>query len=756
MTTALFLRDQNRVKSGLKKLHLGESSAGDTLQIDRILRYALFYGSREIVATIFNNFYLQNSLISRREKMLTNIFKKSGTEVLLFQRLVYALTKQEEYIEKKIKLNNDSFSASLQVISFLQLAIEKLMGEGFLWNSPDVAKHDELRSLTHYEVYFVEYLMVWGALSQRYEIAELFLEYSGVHLQELSTSDREFYRTQKGVYQIANALAISRLLYGVENQLRFDTTVSTDNRDSLIQKAAYFEELAVGLLDCAIGKNEFTLNELFETKIPFWNNSTAIELAKSSGKQLFYTHEGVQGHVRNVWNGIAKIQALYQDKEEQNINISVMLKRSLRKPYLHSSIEFFYNYYISPSTTFYIHALVYFLFLVLYTVHFLVFWRLTPVDASLTFDIIYFIYMVSYIIDEVFQYRFLIEDKSKGKHVKHNQWLRILKSAMVEYLSSGWNILDIAIAISFIVTISLRITVFVFALAYPGNSIGLSINNITRLVYGLVAVLLYIRFFQYALVLRGLGPLIYTCFIGFKRMVKFLVIFFLVALGFGIIEITLTSTEASGWEMLRILLFYPIYQVFGEFSLSEIQSNSISFSTNSNSTSNSFWDSTTFIAYIFVIFLQLTSNVLLLNLMVGYFTKIFDEISENADSIYLSQFLEVVQEYRRKSFFPPPFNLLVYLFRTFKICKTVCVEFFDEHEEEFETALERDKQFNRAKVYPVFFGNHNENGFADEYWRNQETIRIRQTLKNKKREKKIELYTQKSHDLVEKRKYTVF
>lgn len=753
MTTALFLRDQNRVINGLKKLQLGGNTSGDISQIDRILRYALFYGSREIVATIFNNPYLQNSLISRREEMLTSIFKKSGTEVLLFQRLVYALTKNEEYIEQKIKDNNDSYSASLEVIKFLQLAIEKLMGEGFLWNSPDVQRHEVMSSLTHYEVYFVEYLMVWGALSQRYEIAELFLEYSGVHLQELSRADREFYRTQKGVYQIANALAISRLLYGVENQLRFDTTVSTDNRDSLIQKAAYFEELAVGLLDSAIGKNEFTLNELFETKIPFWNNSTAIELARSSGKQLFYTHEGVQGHVRNVWNGIAKIQSIYQDNEEQNINISVMLKNSLRKPYLKSSIEFFYNYYISPSTTFYFHALAYFLFLVLYTVHFLVFWKLTPVDVSTTFDIIYFIYMVSYILDEVFQYRFLIEDKSKGKRVKHNQWLRILNSAMMEYLSSGWNILDIAIALSFIVTVALRITVFVFAVAFPENPFGLSINNITRLVYGLVAVLLYMRFFQYVLVLRGLGPLIYTCYIGFKRMVKFLVIFFLVALGFGIIEITLTSTMVSGWEMLKILLYNPIYQVFGEFSLEEIQNNSISFS--SNSTSNSFWDSTTFIAYIFVIFLQLTSNVLLLNLMVAYFTQIFDEISENADSIYLTQFLEVVEEYQRKSFFPPPFNILVYLFRTFKICKTVCVEFFDEHEEEFETALERDKQFNRAKVYPVFFGNHNENGFADEYWRNKENFRIRETLKNRKREAKIELYTQKSHELVEKRKYTV-
>ena len=138
MTTALFLRDQNRVINGLKKLQLGGNTSGDISQIDRILRYALFYGSREIVATIFNNPYLQNSLISRREEMLTSIFKKSGTEVLLFQRLVYALTKNEEYIEQKIKDNNDSYSASLEVIKFLQLAIEKLMGEGFLWNSPDV------------------------------------------------------------------------------------------------------------------------------------------------------------------------------------------------------------------------------------------------------------------------------------------------------------------------------------------------------------------------------------------------------------------------------------------------------------------------------------------------------------------------------------------------------------------------------------------------------------------------------------------
>ncbi|KAI6649098.1 Transient receptor potential cation channel [Oopsacas minuta] len=752
MTTALFLRDQARVKKALKKLQLGENRAKDIAQIDRILRYAIFYGSREIVENIFDNVSIQTSLVSRREDILTGVFKKSGTELLLFQRLMYTLTNDVEYIENKIKDVID-FSASLEVVKFLQLAIEKLMGDGFLWNSPDVPKHDELHSLTHYEVYFTEYIMVWGVLSQRYEVAELFLEYSGVHLQELSTTDREFYRTQKGVYQIANALAISRLLYGVEKELRFDTAVSTDDRETLVQKAAYFEELAVGLLDHAIGKNEFTLNELFETKIPFWNNSTAIELASNAGEQLFYTHEGVQGHVRNVWNGIAKLQAKYDNSDDQNINISVQLKKSLKRPWQRTSINFFYHYYISPSTTFYIHALFYFLFLVLYTVHFMVTWRSTPVNGFVTFDIIYFLYMFAYILDEVFQYRFLIEDKSKGKRVKHNQWLRILNSAMLEYLSSGWNILDISIAFSFLVTIALRVTIFVFAIQFPTSDLGGPINNITRLVYGLVAVLLYMRFFQYVLVFRGLGPLIYTCYIGFKRMLKFLVIFFLVALGFGIIGVTLTSTESSGWVLLRILLFNPIYQVFGEFSLDVIQNGSISF--DSNSASPVFWNSTAVIAYIFIIFLQLTSNVLLLNLMVAYFTKIFDEISDKADSIYLTQFLEVVEEYQRKSFFPPPFNLLVYLIRTFGICKTVCVEFFDENEEEIESSLERDKQFNRAKVYPVFFGNHNENGFADDFWRHREQIRIKETLRNMKWEEKVALYTLKSQELIAERKYTV-
>ena len=750
MTTALFLQAQWRVR---RALGTGDNPK-DISQIDRVMRYALFYGSREIVEDIFNNPIIQECLVNERENTLTSVFKKSGTELILFQRLMYAITDQSDYVAKQIRDANDDFTASLEVVKFLQIAIEKIMGDGFLWNIPDVQKHDELHSLTHYEVYFTEYVMVWGVLSQRYEVAELFLEYSGAHLQELLTTDHEFYRTRKGVFQIANALAISRLLYGVENQLRFDSSVSTDDRETLLSKAAYFEELAVSLLDNAIGKNEFTLNELFETKMPFWNNSTAIEIASSAGDQLFFTHEGVQGHVRNVWNGIAKLQEIYQDSDDQNININVLLKRSFRRPWKQSSITFFYNYYISPKTTFYIHASFYFLFLVLYTVHFLVAWRSTPNNAYIAFDVIYFMYMSAYILDEVFQYRYLIEDKSKGKRVKHNQWLKILKSAMVQYLSSGWNILDILIAISFVATITLRLIVFVFATQNPLEEFTTQLNNITRLVYGLVAVLFYIRFFQYVLVFRGLGPLIYTCYIAFKRMLKFLVIFLLVSLGFGVVEVTLTSTAQSGWSLLRVLLFSPIYQIFGEFDLEMIQMGSISY-VNSSTTDDNFWNSTTSLAYFCIILLQLIANVLLLNLMIAYFTKIFDEISENADSIYLTQFLEVVEEYRRKSLFPPPFNLLVYLIRTFGICKTVCIEFFAETNTQIEEEIQRDTYFNRAKVYPVFFGHHNENGFADEYWSNRERIRIKESIVIQRRQEKVDLYTLKSIEVSE-RKYNVF
>ena len=744
MTTALFLQDQTRVRRALGT----RDNPKDISQIDRVMRYALFYGSREIMEDIFNNTIIQESLVKQREDTLTSVFKKSGSELILFQRLMHALTDQTDYIAERIRIANDDITASLEVVKFLQIAIEKLMGDGFLWNIPDVQQHDKLYSLSHYDVYFPEYIMVWGVLSQRYEVAELFLEYSGIHLQELSTTDRSFYRTRKGVFQIANALAISRLLYGVENQLRFDSAVSTDDRETLLNKAVHFEQLAVSLLDNAIGKNEFTLNELFETKMPFWNNSTAIEIASSAGDQLFFTHEGVQGHVRNVWNGIAKLQEIYQDSDDQNININVLLKRSFRRPWKQSSLTFFYNYYISPKTTFYIHALFYFLFLVLYTVHFLVTWDQRPDNGYTAFDVAYFLYMSAYILDEVFQYRYLIEDKSKGKRVKHNQWLKILKSAMVEYLSSGWNILDIFIAISFVATISLRITVFVFALVNPTEDNRL--NNVTRLVYGLVAVLFYIRFFQYVLVFRGLGPLIYTCYIAFKRMLKFLVIFLLVSLGFGVVEVSLTSTDQSGWALLRVLLFSPIYQIFGEFSLDTVQGNSIQYITEG--ITSEFWESTTSLAYVCIILLQLIANVLLLNLMIAYFTKIFEEISENADSIYLTQFLEVVEEYRRKSFFPPPFNLLVYLVRTFGICKTVCVEFFEERDDQIEEEIDRDKHFNRAKVYPVFFGHHNENGFADEYWRNRGEIRFKESKIVQDRQNKVNEYISKLNEQAAQRK----
>ena len=81
-----------------------------------------------------------------------------------------------------------------------------------------------------------------------------------------------------------------------------------------------------------------------------------------------------------------------------------------------------------------------------------------------------------------------------------------------------------------------------------------------------------------------------------------------------------------------------------------------------------FWGKSNWIIYLVVAIWVLIINVLIINLMIAYFTQIYSKVAENAKSIYIWQFIEIVDEFQDRITVPPPFNLLFYPYRFAKFC----------------------------------------------------------------------------------------
>ena len=447
-----------------------------------------------------------------------------------------------------------------------------------------------------------------------------------------------------------------------------------------------------------------------------------------------------------------------------------------------NSMKFLLKRIVTPRNTFFFHVSFYILFLFMLILLICFYWRneQTGASARIIRDrdiifIIYMIYVVTNYLDEIYQYKNFLSDKFENKRkssktgwekVKENG--RVFKAALFEYLASVWNLLDIIIVIGFVISV---VTYYIFR-ERETNSNDVDLFQVVRIYFGLFSTLFYVRFFQYILIFPGIGPLVYTCFLAFKRMLYFLIIIILVALCFGIAEMALatattgnttsTSALASGITgQLIVYIFYPYYQIFGEYFLDELESNpfviiplpsnSTFFGVGSQPVAN-FWLTTQILTYIAIMFWILIANVLLLNLMIAYFSQIYEDVSKNAASIYLFNFLEIVNEYKEKSFFPPPFNLISYTYRVVVWCllrrrKEQRVE------EEKRTKRRQTEAYLKGMMArrhfvtrTVAFGWHFELSFADYYWKRIGEDRYAEKAIEDKNSIRIEQYMDEQRD----------
>ena len=694
VTMAIFLNKHEKVQRAVVKSDF--ATITDEAQIERIFRYSLVYGSTRVIKAIFENETLSKLIKTRTVKILELTFRKSANEVFLYNRLMKSLGIVDEMGNMKKQFT---------YLDLVKTAIQHLISHGLLW-TPCV-KMFENEEVDHVFAFFPEYIMVWGVLSQRFDVIELFLSYSGLHRQYMSSEDYNL-STQKGVYHICNALAMAAMLKGVAKRLQNDISITSADFDNLIKHSKRFDSIATELLDYALTTDEFIPRTLLNTPSPFWSNNSALDLAFIGKAYTFLNHNAVQVYLEHVWSGYDAVKQI----EGERVHIQDRMIKTLLRPFEPSSIRFLYLVLNTARTGYFFHG-IFFLFLIACIIAVLT--GSPPNNAyPVPVEWIIFICLLGFTVEEMNQYFSSVIKKLYQAGLA--EWRIVLKLATYNYFDSIWNKLDVIIVLMFIISFVTR-TISVFYLDFP--------PDIPRLIYGMCAIPIFIRSFQHILVVKAIGPLIYTIYQAFLKMLKFLIIIFILSAAVGTLQIALLSPSTSKSIRFRHLIFTPFFQIFGEYFFDDLQSHTYKLIpcntsvSSCNSLSGIFWERSDFILYFVVAVWVLIINVLILNLMIAYFTRIYDEVAADAKSIYIWQFIEIVKEFESRIIFPPPLNLVLY--PVVFIIYLIKLKLRQSKNNMFDNKLmemvnEREKTSNKFNVY---FATHNENSFADEYWRNK-------------------------------------
>lgn len=214
ITPSIFLQSAQLVNERLNGFNLELEEYKQPVHakiIDRTIRYALIFGNREVVETIVNNPIFQKIIIKRRPRIVEDLYHKAAQEVYLFSRVILVIE------GPSFKFSNHYTSVN----NFLRKFFEMIFGGGFIWETPSEQvpmsetpcrdlddDEEELQRVENpvteeemivkraAEFYFSEYVFVWALICLKFDVAELFLEYSGVQKQDFDRG--EVYQTNKG------------------------------------------------------------------------------------------------------------------------------------------------------------------------------------------------------------------------------------------------------------------------------------------------------------------------------------------------------------------------------------------------------------------------------------------------------------------------------------------------------------------------------------------------------------------------------
>lgn len=576
-------------------------------------------------------------------------------------------------------------------------------------------------------------LFFWAILHNRIEIAKI------------------FWRV--GRYQIINALFACVLLRKMANQVK-------DLQAELLKHADYFEDLAISIIEIFDDNTEDEYNlDILMCEIKYFNLNI-LEMAELGDCKKFISQPTVQNILTSVWLGQESYKTgftktfkflisclslgiltpfLYSKDEWQSINEWIPKMKKFEKQN-DTEIEQtaktdeekqkynLRNFLQIPRVRFFYDSLSYFIFLLLFSYVILCDFNFkkqiqkpnsfTSTDiinerfdknneenvkislpSTLEFVIVGWVFAL--FCEEVRQ---LMND---GEGVK-------VKLMIKAYFNDSLNYFDILGCFLFFVGATLRI------LSYFKDDEDIFVA--ARLTFCVDLTIWYMRILNVALVFQSLGPKLVMIQRMTKDLLFFIYIIAVFVFAFGVTtQATLYPNTPLSFGLIRDIINKAYWPIFGEMKIydEELGLEAVCFEDECPEESGK-----TFTLIALMIYM-IAGNVLLINLLIAMFSSIYQDVQENTEQIWKFQRYRLIFDYKDLLILPPPFTLIIYIFKFFKIigCRNCS-------NQELKTMKIKNIQMYESKIE---LGLHNdEKKYAEMYLR-REKIHEKEKIDNKMR-----------------------
>lgn len=513
-------------------------------------------------------------------------------------------------------------------------------------------------------------LFIWAVLQNRREMSLYFWKMTGE--------------------SVLSALAGCKILRELS---KLET--ETETKLSMKELAQTFENLAHDVFSECYQSNEKRSFKLLIRQSPIWGGATCLQMATSADARLFFSHDGVQTLLSEIWWGdmdsntevwklvfsfflppfiytklinfkveeadekaedfgqgkefdstdgaetLADMTNMDEDVEECNAlkgkpKASKVIAK--KRPFIFHRWR---QFWFAPVTSFLGNVLMYFLFLFLFAYVLLIDFKPPPPDGPAPLELVLYFWVFTLACEEIRQSFFV------GSTT--------LTQRMKVYIQDIWNKCDITALGLFVLGLLCRM----FPWTY----------NFGRAVMCVDYTVFTLRLIHIFAVHKQLGPKI----IIVGKMVKD-VFFFLFFLGvwlmaYGVANQALLYSYDSrpGWVARRVF-YRPYMHIYGQIPLDEIDADKrhdkrctdnvtlIHEGAEPCPDSDANW-----LVLILLSVYLLVTNILLVNLLIAMFSYTFNKVQERSDVYWKFQRYNLIVEYHSRPCLAPPFIIISHL-----------------------------------------------------------------------------------------------
>nr|XP_004571460.2 transient receptor potential cation channel subfamily M member 4 isoform X1 [Maylandia zebra] len=516
-------------------------------------------------------------------------------------------------------------------------------------------------------------LFLWAVLQNRSEMALFFWEMAG-----------------EAVLSALGGCKILRELSKREDE--------TETKLSMKELAQKFENLAHDIFSSCYRSDENRSFSLLIRKSPVWGHSTCLQMGVSSDARRFFSNDGVQSLLSQIWWGDMKrnteiwklllvffcpilcytnlisFRNQYDQQEEERMLFEDELDQDTDSHYGNTVFSFsdikqhevdsegqksdaikgvpqrlpqspfivsrWRQFWFAPVTSFLGNVLMYFLFLLLFAYVLLVDFKPPPPSGPAATECVLYFWVFTLVCEEIRQTLFLGTTWSQSFRL---------------YIQDVWNKCDLT-------AISLFIVGLICRMFHRSHEFGRDVLCLDYMVFTL-------RLIHIFAIHKQLGPKLIIVGNMMKDVFFFLFFLGVWVLAYGVANQALIYNYDPNPNRIFLRVFYmPYLHIFGYGSSIEEEmdvgrvlnctDNVTLIESGEEPCRNQ--DSNWLVVILLVVYLLVT-NILLINLLIAMFSYTFSEVQEDSDTYWKFQRYNLIVEYHSRPSLAPPFIILSHI-----------------------------------------------------------------------------------------------